>query len=60
MTEIRLCRTREVLVLTGSNLTEGEPWTIDTPESRNDLVLLVMVGNELFGEHTHWIEERVV
>jgi hypothetical protein len=43
---------------------QGEPigggvWFPDTPENRRDLIIVVEAGNEVAGDGSHWLEERV-
>jgi hypothetical protein len=58
MIEIRLCWDvvgRENLV--GEPI-DGGTWCTDTPENRKTLETIEEAGNEVYGEFSHWIEER--
>jgi len=60
MKEIRVCRKPEVEAVTDGGWPEGLVWAAETPERRRELELLAMVGNRLYGQGSHWIEERKV
>lgn len=36
----------------------GGTWCPDIPENRKDLEIIMQSGNEVYGEGSHWIEER--
>lgn len=38
--------------------TDGGVWFPDTPENRNDLLIIVECGCEVAGPGSHWLEER--
>jgi hypothetical protein len=58
MKEIRLCWS-----VAGRTNQDGEPiqgglWHPITDENMRDLEIVRAVGDEVYGEGTHWIEER--
>lgn len=53
-----MCRKPEVVAFTDGGWPKGLVWTPDTPAHRRELELLVKVGNRLYGEGSHWFEER--
>lgn len=59
MKEIRLGWAIEVSHLK-HQMQAAASWKPETPTLRHDLEIMVEVCNDVFGEGTHWIEERVV
>lgn len=59
MKEIRLGWSLEVSHLK-HQIQAAASWKPDTAALRRDLEIMAEVGNEVFGEGTHWIEERTV
>lgn len=57
MTEIRLRWSDQVPHETGAAY-PGCLWLPDTPRNRERLALAADSANELYGQETHWIEER--
>ncbi|TSD59062.1 hypothetical protein FFI97_001650 [Variovorax sp. KBS0712] len=57
MKEIRLGWAREVSHLK-HQIQAAASWKPETPVLRRDLEIMAEVGNEVFGDGTHWIEER--
>lgn len=55
--QIRLCWTARVSHLKHEIQTTAN-WTLATPYLRRDYEIMVQAGNEVFGNGTHWIEER--
>ncbi|MDP9892617.1 hypothetical protein J2W32_000938 [Variovorax boronicumulans] len=58
MKEIRLGWSLEVSHLK-HQIQAAASWKPETPALRRDLEIMAEVGNEVFGEGTHWIEERM-
>ena len=57
MTEIRLRWSDQVPQETGA-VYLGGLWLPDTPQNRERLTRAAKSANELYGQETHWLEER--
>jgi len=58
MAEIRICRKPGLIVHTDAGWPEGDLWAFATPERRQALQAMAIMGNQLYGAGSHWIEER--
>ena len=54
--EIRLCRSDELIQEEAARC--GSLWRPDTPGNRRQLNEAMALGNRLYGDETHWIEQR--
>lgn len=57
MKEIRVCWVPRVHHHELVDRTNGL-WMPDTPDNRRDLEVIVEVACEVYGEGSHWLEER--
>ncbi len=57
MKEIRICRKKPEEP--GETVEQGL-WMPESPLARDAFEALVAAGNEAFGMHSHWLEEREV
>lgn len=58
MKEIRVCWRLGLHPDAQGEPSDGGLWHPDTPESRRELTIVVECGCEIYGEGSHWLEER--
>ncbi len=58
MREIRLCWTAIRTVHIDGAIVECGSWYADTEASRKELSEILDAGNQVWGEGSHWLQER--